>query len=131
AVSHYHHIVNFATMSFKYKLKTNDFSFVKSLFTFCAVIALFNSHAQIVGGEISSEKEKKEKKEKEQSPSIDSLNGTNFYMTGLFQYAYRDFEDQSDFSFHKDWENQTSSYNSGISIGLLMNLTEHFHLDIG
>jgi len=110
-------------------------SFVKVLFALCFIIAGFNSSAQITNGNVDPEKKdtivKKIKPEKESSFSEDSLTGTNFYLTGLFQYSDRTFVDGSSNGFYKEWENQTSGFNSGINAGLIMELSKHVHLDIG
>lgn len=90
--------------------------------------------AQITSGTINPEEENKEKdRQKKDSEFVeDSLSGTNFYMSGLFQYSYRSFEDQSPTqTYYQEWERQTSAYNGGFNLGILMELNHFFHLDIG
>lgn len=108
------------------------------LFLCCFAIFFQTSFAQITNGNVNPEetvdttkKVKPPKVKKDTTFSEDSLTGTNFYITGLFQYSHRTFEDGSSFEFYKDWENQTSGYNSGVNVGLIMEMSKYFHLDIG
>lgn len=97
-------------------------------------VVLKSGYAQISDGNVKKEestKEKKEKKEKTQPEERDSLTGTNFYLSGFYQYAYRSFEDQSPYGFYSEWENQTHDFNGGFNFGLIMELNKYFHLDIG
>lgn len=89
--------------------------------------------AQISDGTVKPDdkKTKRTRAEKDVAFEQDSLTGTNFYLSGIYQYSHRTFEDQSGFDFYEDWEDQTSDYNYGGSMGLLMDLAPHFQLDIG
>jgi hypothetical protein len=92
--------------------------------------------AQITSGTVNpeekKEEDKKEKKQKDSGVSEDSLTGTNFYIGGLYHYAYRTFEDNSPTgNYYADWQQQTHSYNGGVSAGIIMELSDLFHLDIG
>lgn len=92
--------------------------------------------AQITSGTVNpdetTEEEKKPKKEKSTDENLDSLTGTNFYFSGLFQYGYRTFEDNSPTgTFYSEWQNQTHAYSGGASMGILMELSDFVHLDIG
>jgi hypothetical protein len=126
-------------MIFKDKrISVQDFG-IKSILTLLLIVTALSGSAQITNGTINPEEdktkaEKKEKKEKTENTgtfSEDSLTGSDFYIGGLFQYTYRSFEDQSVSNFYREWEPQTSSWNGGFNTGLIMKLTEHFHLDIG
>lgn len=100
--------------------------------------SISNLYGQINNGRVgpdttsSVENSKKEKEIKAPKPeSNDSLTGTNFYITGLYQYTYRVFEDQSATHHYREWESQTSSYNGGASAGVVMEMSKYLHLDIG
>jgi hypothetical protein len=81
--------------------------------------------AQIVGEdgtEVSSEKEK---------TTRDSLTGTTYYLTGLYNYGYRVFEDNSVYGSYEEWEAQEADMTGGGTIGLLMPLDKGLSLDFG
>jgi opacity protein-like surface antigen len=90
---------------------------------------------QITSGNVNPEEKKEEnKKEKKEKPASepDSLTGTNFYLSGLYQYSHRSFEDNSPTKdYYSEWQQQTAGYNSGINFGIIMELTDFIHLDIG
>ena len=113
-------------------------SFLKVLFVWSFVSVTFNTEAQITNGNVNPEntvdttkKVKTEKVKVDKTFSKDSLTGTNFYLTGLYQYTYRTFVDGSSFGVYKEWENQTSGFSGGADMGLIMELSKYFHLDIG
>ena len=125
-------------MYIKYISNCNRTAFLKVLFIIFFAIFCPTSFSQITNGNVNPEetadttkKVKTDKVKVEKVFSKDSLTGTNLYITGLFQYAFRTFEDESSNGFYKEWENQTSGYNSCVNIGLIMELSKHFHLDIG
>lgn len=97
--------------------------------------AASNGLAQITNGNVNPDEKKAEtKKEKKEKPASepDSLTGTNFYLSGLYQYSYRSFEDNSPTKdYYAEWQQQTSAYNGGVSGGIIMELSKLFHLDIG
>lgn len=90
---------------------------------------------QITSGNVNPQEKKEEnKKEKKEKPASepDSLTGTNFYLSGLFQYSYRSFEDNSPTKdYYTEWQQHTSAYNGGVSGGIIMELSKLIHLDIG
>ncbi|MBI3136843.1 MAG: outer membrane beta-barrel protein [Bacteroidetes bacterium] len=125
-------------MVFKDKRILSDGFGFKAVLAFLLVLVSVMASSQITNGNVNPDetgttdkKEKKEKTETASSFSEDSLTGSDFYIGGLFQYTYRSFEDQSTAHYYQDWESQTSSYNGGFNLGLVMKLTGHLHLDIG
>ncbi|MBK7129582.1 MAG: outer membrane beta-barrel protein [Crocinitomicaceae bacterium] len=121
-------------MSFKDIIKLNSFLPVVLVFTLCLSSGAFS---QITNGNTEPEKEKQKKEKKEKAPeeksefNEDSLSGTNFYFNGTFQYSYRHFEDQSAANYYREREEETYGLNGGTGLGMLMELSDHFHLDIG
>ncbi|MEX1002818.1 MAG: outer membrane beta-barrel protein [Crocinitomicaceae bacterium] len=91
--------------------------------------------AQIISGEMNSEEEKKEKKKKEKKPKQevkrDSLSGTTYYLTGMVNYGYRSFVDNSVYGSYADWNDQKADYSGGGTIGVFLPLTGSFSLDLG
>ena len=105
---------------------------LKSIQVLLLLVTVNEVNAQITDGTVDPDKKRNQtKNEKDLAFENDSLTGTNFYIAGLYQYSYRNFDDMSGFNYYQDWEDQTSSYNGGFSTGLLMDLTEHIQLDIG
>lgn len=105
---------------------------------FALFLFLFHNqfaYTQITDGNVKPEKEPKTKKEKSEktnsSFSEDSLNGTNFYITGLALYSFRKFEDQSFNNYYQTWEDQTPAYKGGVNLGFIMELNKFVHLDLG
>lgn len=90
---------------------------------------------QITSGNVNPEEKKEDNKKEKKEKSVnepDSLTGTNFYLSGLYQYSYRSFEDNSPTkNYYADWQQQTSAYNGGVSAGIIMELSDFIHLDIG
>lgn len=105
------------------------------LVLFIVIESVQFSFGQITDGNVKPEKEPKTKKEKaeksDSSFSEDSLNGTNFYITGLALYSYRKFEDESFNNYYKTWEDQTPAYKGGINLGFIMELNKYVHVDLG
>ncbi|MBK9593125.1 MAG: outer membrane beta-barrel protein [Crocinitomicaceae bacterium] len=97
--------------------------------------AASNGLAQITSGNVNPEEKKQDtKKEKKEKPASepDSLTGTNFYLSGLYQYSYRSFEDNSPTKdYYAEWQQHTAAYNGGVSAGVIMELSKLIHLDIG
>ena len=99
------------------------------------------SYAQIVTGEQEpeekkeKEKEKKEKQEKKnkdkEMTSRDSLSGTTYYVTGMANYGYRYFTDNSVYGSYAEWNKQTAALTGGGSFGVIIDLNDHFSVDIG
>lgn len=104
----------------------------KVAFVSVLLLAPFALVAQINDGSVKPDTPiRLTRAEKNAAFAADTLSGTNIYFTGLYQYNYRNFSDDSGFGYYQDWEDQTSSYNGGFSLGLLMDFTEHIQLDIG
>lgn len=89
--------------------------------------------AQIVSGNNPNpETEKQEKKKREKREwDRDSLSGTTYYLTGLYNYSYRSFEDRSVFGSYATWEDQTPGHTGGFNFGVLMPLNPSLQLDLG
>ena len=99
-------------------------------------VLLFNyGFAQITSGNVDPEKDTekiKEKKVKEEKvPSTDSLQGNSFYISGLYQYSFRQLKDLTASNVYKEWESQEAIYTGGTNIGLIMKMSNHFSVDIG
>jgi hypothetical protein len=122
-------------------MTTKDIFF--SMLRFLSLLLLFvfvhsfvsNGLAQISNGNVNPDEKKEEtKKEKKEKPAFepDSLTGTNFYLSGLYQYSYRSFADNSpNQDYYADWQQQTFAYNGGVNAGIIMELSDLIHLDIG
>lgn len=121
-------------MSFKDIIKMNSVPLGLLVFTICLAPGVYS---QITNGNTTPEPEKQKKEKKEKAPveksefNEDSLTGTNFYINGTFQYSYRHFEDQSATNYYREREKETYGLNGGAGMGMLMELSEHIHLDIG
>ncbi len=112
----------------KYKIKPFQLG-LKSLTLFLSLCLSIQVMSQINGGEMKeTEKNKKEKKEKVKR---DSLTGTQLFIIGFGQYAYRDFEDQSVYNIYSLRNDESSSYNGGATIGLSMPFIGNFRLGLG
>jgi hypothetical protein len=119
-------------MSSKYIVKIN--SCRPLCWLFVLVLGLFSPGglAQITDGTVDPDKKVRlTKVERNAAFESDTLEGINFFMTGLYQYSYRDFEDGSGFDYYEELEDQTATYNGGVSMGLMMELTKNFHVEIG
>lgn len=105
-------------------------------FTFIIIFLMaFSSQAQIVSGDVGNaedkkEKDKKEKKEK-RNTDRDSLTGTTYYLTGLYNLGHRTFNDRSVFGTYDTWNDQTPGHSGGITLGLLIELNNFLTLDMG
>lgn len=98
----------------------------------CVFLSLGSGYAQISGGDIEEGKEKKpEKEKKERTTSSDSLAGITYYLTGMYQYTDRYFEDRSVYNYYAERSNETASYGWGTGLGIIMELDKGFSLDIG
>lgn len=107
---------------------------------FCLLVLCFSAEAmgQISGGEVKPDKEKKEngdkkdRKKKDQSAfNSDSLSGSEFYLTGLGMWSYRDFEDNSVYGVHERALDEVPMYTGGGSVGVIMPLAGRLALDAG
>jgi hypothetical protein len=93
-------------------------------------ILLTNSVAgQIVGDEI--EKKKKKDKEPREKMNRDSLSGTTYYLTYLYNFSGRQFQDNSVFGSYADWEEQVPERANGVSGGIFLPVSGNLSLDIG
>ena len=103
------------------------------LLIFLFVTGLFYTNAQIISTENEPEKEEKKKSKKEKNDvfSTDSLTGTTYYLTGMMNYGYRAFRDESVFGSYADWEEQTADYSGGMSIGVIFPVQGKFSVDLG
>ena len=81
--------------------------------------------AQIIGGDGNDVSKDDEKLKR------DSLTGTTYYLTGLFNYGHRKFEDNSVYGSYADWNSQEADITGGGTIGLLMSLDKGSSLDFG
>ncbi|MBD3637081.1 MAG: hypothetical protein HUJ25_07010 [Crocinitomicaceae bacterium] len=94
-------------------------------------------HAQIVTGNENKETEKEEptKEKKEKKPrekvSRDSLTGTTYYLTGLYTFGHRYFQDNSISQSYSEWENQLPGQSGGGSFGILFPITNALSMDLG
>jgi hypothetical protein len=61
----------------------------------------------------------------------DSLSGTTYYLTGMVQRSYRDFEDQSVYDVHANAIDETAMITGGTTLGIVMPLGGNFGLDAG
>jgi Outer membrane protein beta-barrel domain len=116
-------------MRFKYKSNI----FLPARLTFLLLCFLsFSSHSQIVSGEMGSDDEIKEKPKKEKKEfERDSLNGTTYYLTGMYNYGHRSFTDNSPFNSYETWNDQTPGGSGGLTLGILMDLNDYISLDMG
>lgn len=81
---------------------------------------------------MGSDEEKKEKPKKVKKEfNRDSLNGSTYYLTGMYTYGHRSFTDNSPYSTYETWNDQTAGSSGGITLGLLMDLNKNFSLDMG
>jgi hypothetical protein len=101
------------------------------LFLFVLSVCCGTLRAQISSGDKDAPK-KKEKKEKVKTEwNEDSLTGTNYYITGLTMWSYRQFEDQSVYGTYSEREKETGAATGGLSIGVVLPLANYLSLDIG
>lgn len=116
-------------MKIKYSLNSvHLLRFALLFLTLCQV----NGWAQISGGEIKPDKLKKEKGERVKHDYIaDTTAPTLVYLSGLAQYSYRRFEDQSVYSIYRLEKDETSTFNGGISLGMIMPLNNRLAIDAG
>ena len=84
-----------------------------------------------VGGEENDEKDKKKEKKERVKTQRDSLTGTTYYLTGMYNFGHRSFEDRSAYGAYQSWENQTAGHSGGATLGLLMPLNDFLSLDLG
>lgn len=108
----------------------------QKIVAFAICMLAFNGMSQIIGGENQPDEEKKDEKEKkekvEREPmDRDSLSGTTYYLTGLFNYGHRSFMDNSPFQSFTDWEMQTADYAGGFNFGVFLPLNNWLTLDLG
>jgi hypothetical protein len=94
---------------------------------------LSHSQAQIVGGNEEEDPEKPEKEEKapKEKMNRDSLSGTTFYVTGLFNYGHRTFKDNTISGFYSDWENLKPDGAGGANFGVFLPVSKSLILDLG
>lgn len=105
----------------------------KFLIAVILIVSTQTVDAQIVNGNTTNpSEEKKEKKKREKKEwDRDSLTGTTYYLTGLYNYSYRTFEDKSVFGSYESWNDQTPGHSGGANFGVLMSLTKNLQLDLG
>ena len=115
------------------KFSSIQSSMLKTLTLILTLLVTTLGSAQIVSGNTTNpETEKKEKKKREKRDwNRDSLSGTTYYLTGLYNYSYRTFEDRSVFGSYAKWEDQTPGHASGMNFGVLMPLNNSLQLDLG
>lgn len=118
------------------KYKASQPSWMKLCLLFMTLTFLSQSMAQIVTGEENKEEEKKEEKEKKEKPpkepvNRDSLSGTTYYLTGLFEYGHRRFQDNSLGQSYSHLNELTPDYTGGFSLGVIFPIKMDFSLDIG
>ncbi len=110
-----------------------NYIFLKTTFFIFVLFVFQTGFAQISGGEM----DKKDKKDKQERPqrvntfNKDSLSGTVYHVSGFMQYAYRSFEDQSVYDVHVNKNDEIPMYTGGVSLGILMPLTNHLSVDAG
>ena len=95
-----------------------------------SITCLTAGYSQIVGGDDKPVEEKKVKVPKEKM-NRDSLSGTTYYATGLFNHGARTFEDQSVYGSYADWYDQKADYAGGMTIGVFLPVGKNLALDIG
>ena len=89
-------------------------------------------NAQIVSGNVGDEDEGEIKVKKEKTKvNRDSLSGTTFYLTGLYTYTDRTFEDKSAYGAFASWADQMPDHSGGASLGLFLPLSKLVSLDLG
>lgn len=126
-------------MKIKYKRKETHFKYLLLGVLFFSGLSVT---AQISGGEVKPKKEKKEKKKEAKAkedeyqrtlPPFDyeNLTGSTYYISVLGQYSYRDFQDNSVYSFHAKKLDEKSWYAPGITLGTVMELGGNFGLEAG
>src|SRR5690606_34531142 len=122
----------FCNMTIKYR--TSQSSWMKMLMLFMMFTVVSTSQAQIVSGEEQNDDKKKEEK-KDRAPrekmNRDSLSGTTYYLTGLFEYGHRRFEDRSIAQSYGEWNELTPDYTGGVSFGLFLPVAKSLDLDLG
>ena len=133
--------VSFITIEYSYfcgmtiKYKASQYSWMKLSLLFIMMLFLIPSQAQIVTGEEEDkdEEEKKEKKEKapREKMNRDSLSGTTYYLTGLFNYGHRRFEDKSIAQSYTQWNDVTADYSGGFNFGVFLPVGKNLDLDLG
>ena len=106
---------------------------LRSLLTVILLLLItFSASAQIVSGEVGNDDAKKEKKKKEKKEfDRDSLSGTTYYLTGLYNLGHRSFTDRSVYGAYDSWNDQTPGHSGGLSLGVLIDLNNHLTLDMG
>lgn len=111
----------------------NHFSVLKTVVFMASLTISLMGSTQIVSGNstgVETAKEEKKKREKREW-NRDSLSGTTYYLTGLYNYSYRRFEDQSVFGSYSSWNDQTPGQTGGANFGVLMPLNNFLELDLG
>jgi hypothetical protein len=118
----------FCLMMIKYK-RYQIGMLKKTTVLFFLLVSVQFASGQIVGSDIE-EGEKEEKIEKDKVDR-DSLMGTTFYLTGLYNYSFRKFEDNSVYGSFSSWEDQTADRAKGLTVGVFLPIVGDLSMDIG
>ncbi|MCB9223547.1 MAG: hypothetical protein R2780_04730 [Crocinitomicaceae bacterium] len=112
------------TIKYKFNLSLKG----KLLLLLLASITVSNtSFSQIVGGEIEEEKDENSK----DKMNRDSLSGTTFYLTYLYNWGSRKFEDNSPYNAYAEWEEQKPDFSNGVTGGVFLPVSGNLMLDLG
>ena len=117
-------------MSIKYK--ASQPSWRKLVLVFATFSIVLTTQAQIVSeNDSSDDKKEKVKKEPKVKSQRDSLTGTTYYLTGLYNYGHRKFADNSPYGSYEDWKSQKADYSGGATFGLFLPINNWLTLDMG
>lgn len=117
----------FVNMTIKYKVYQGA-PLKLVILLFIGMFYLQTGFSQIVGEEIEAKKEKKKKRE---PIDRDSLTGTTYYLTYLYNYGYRRFEDKSVFGSYADWNDQKAARGNGLTLGVFLPVAGNLSMDVG
>ena len=118
-------------MRTKYILSSTQFRILFLGFILCFVSN--SSFGQIVSGDMENKDDDQKKKDKIEKVKVerDSLTGTTYYLTGLYNLGHSSFKDRSAYGAYDDWNNLAPGHSGGATFGLLMPLGGGLSLDLG